>query len=266
MPINFVGNRTLHNKQSWLRKNYQKLCVFTLVKYQIFHQKILFSFCHTRKFSNQNLFEFQSARITFTEARQSYLLIRRTSMKEKLQPAVIWITGLSASGKTTIALSLVDEFKKQNIKVELLDGDEIRKKLQLHAFDEESRKKYNLAVGRMAAELEKKRKVVIASLISPYNDVRNAIRNTCLNFIEVYLSTNIATCMERDPKGLYRKALNGEIKDFTGISAPYEIPQYPELTLDTSCTSVEECRNSIMKFYWNEAQIKNLRSKMTITE
>jgi len=187
-------------------------------------------------------------------------------MKEKLQPAVIWITGLSASGKTTIAISLVEEFKKQNIQPELLDGDEIRDKLELHAFDEESRKKYNHTVGSMAAELERKGKIVIVSLISPYNDVRNAIRKICANFIEVYLSTSIATCMERDPKGLYRKALNGEIKDFTGVSAPYEIPQHPELILDTSCTDVDQCRNSIMKLYLSRVQTKSLRTKMTITE
>lgn len=187
-------------------------------------------------------------------------------MNKKLQPAVIWITGLSASGKTTIALSMLEEFKKHKVVPELLDGDEIRKKLQLDAFDEASRKNYNLSVGDMAGRLEREGKVVIVSLISPYNDVRNAIRKTCNNFIEVYLSTNIATCIERDPKGLYRKALNGDIKNFTGISAPYEIPEHPEIVLDTSCMSIEECTNSVMNYYWNLNRMKNTRRKMVVIQ
>jgi adenylylsulfate kinase len=165
----------------------------------------------------------------------------------KLNPAVIFLTGLSGSGKTTIANDLVRRLKKKSIVPVLLDGDEIRKAIHLTGFDEESRKKHNLNVGYMACLLERQEKIVIVSLISPYDDIRKEIRNMCKNFIEVYLSTDLDVCIKRDPKGLYKKALAGEIKDFTGISAPYQPPADAELILDTAVLSVEECSSRVLQ-------------------
>jgi adenylylsulfate kinase len=164
----------------------------------------------------------------------------------KISPAVVFLTGLSGSGKTTIAKTVIENLKKKGLAPLLLDGDEIRNAIKLTGFDEESRKRHNLNVGYMAKLLEAQGKVVIVSLISPYDDIRNQIRSMCSKFIEVHVATDIKVCMERDPKGMYKKAISGEIKDFTGISAPYYPPQNPELILDTASMSAEECAGKII--------------------
>lgn len=165
----------------------------------------------------------------------------------KTRPAVIFLTGLSGSGKTTIAKALVEKYKKKGVHPVLLDGDEIRKVIHQTGFDEESRKKHNLNVGYMASLLESQDNVVIVSLISPYIDIRNEIRSMCKKFIEVHVKTDIKVCIERDPKGLYAKAIAGEIKDFTGISAPYYAPKNPEVLIDTAILSIETCTDKIFK-------------------
>lgn len=165
----------------------------------------------------------------------------------KTRPAVIFLTGLSGSGKTTIAKALVEKYKKKSVVPVLLDGDEIRKVIHQTGFDEESRKKHNLNVGYMASLLESQGNVVIVSLISPYIDTRNEIRAMCKKFVEVYVCTDIKVCIERDPKGLYAKAIAGEIKDFTGISAPYYAPENPEVLLDTGVMSIAACTDKIFK-------------------
>ena len=165
----------------------------------------------------------------------------------KTKPAVIFLTGLSGSGKTTIARALVEKYKKQGVVPVLLDGDEIRKVIHQTGFDEESRKKHNLNVGYMASLLESQGNVVIVSLISPYIDIRNEIRHMCKKFVEVYVCTDIKVCMQRDPKGLYAKAIAGEIKEFTGISAPYYAPENPEVLLDTAVLTIKDCTDKIFK-------------------
>lgn len=167
----------------------------------------------------------------------------------KASPAVIWLTGLSGAGKTTIANCLIERFKELSVAPVLLDGDEIRKTLRVNNFDEESRKKHNLYVGYFASLLEKQGNVVIVALISPYKEIRNEVRAMCTNFIEVYVSTNIEICIERDAKGHYKKALSGEIKDFTGISAPYFPPDKPEITIDNGSMTFSECTDVIFDFY-----------------
>ena len=165
----------------------------------------------------------------------------------KTRPAVIFLTGLSGSGKTTIAKALVEKYKKKGVVPVLLDGDEIRKVIHQTGFDEESRKKHNLNVGYMASLLESQGNVVIVSLISPYIDTRNEIRTMCKKFIEVHVCTDIKVCIQRDPKGLYAKAIAGEIKEFTGISAPYYPPENPEVLLDTEALSIAACTDKIFK-------------------
>jgi adenylyl-sulfate kinase len=163
-------------------------------------------------------------------------------------PAVIFLTGLSGAGKTTIAQTIIKKCKSKGVNPLLLDGDEIRNVIKLTGFDEESRKKHNLNVGYMATLLEAQGNLVIVSLISPYKDIRKQIRAMCNRFIEVYVATSLSLCIQRDPKGLYKKALIGEIKDFTGISAPYEPPEHPELVLDTATASAEECADIIINY------------------
>jgi len=114
-------------------------------------------------------------------------------------PAVVILTGLSGSGKTNIAKKVIEKLRKKGLAPVLLDGDEIRDAIKLTGFDEESRKRHNLNVGYMAKILESQGKIVIVSLISPYDDIRNQIRGMCNKFIEVYVATDIKVCMERDP-------------------------------------------------------------------
>ena len=165
------------------------------------------------------------------------------------RPAVIWLTGLSGAGKTTIAGSLMKKSGEIFISPVLLDGDDIRNSLRVNMFDEYSRKKHNLYVGYFASLFEKRGNIVIVSLISPYADIRDEVRTLCRNFIEVYVSTKIEICIKRDEKGIYQKAINGVIKDFTGISAPYFPPENPELVVDNGSLTLMESTEIIFNYY-----------------
>ena len=172
-------------------------------------------------------------------------LLHKTS-RRKVKSGVIWLTGLSGSGKTTIANNLAGHLRKRSFNPVVLDGDEIRDLFKINGFGEEARKTHNLNIGCMASLLEKQGNIVIVSLISPYGDIRDAVRKKCANFIEVHVATSLDICIKRDPKGLYAKALAGQIKDFTGISAPYYPPVKPEVTVDTSKMSVDDCSKLIL--------------------
>lgn len=167
----------------------------------------------------------------------------------KAKPAVIWLTGLSGSGKTTIAKSLMEMFKTKAVVPVMLDGDEIRHAIRQTGFDRESRRKHNLNVGFIASLFEKQGNVVIVALISPYDDVRNEIRKLCGNFIEVYVCTELQVCIDRDAKGLYKRAIAGELENFTGISGDYFPPSDPEVIVDTASMSIKECTVKVFDFY-----------------
>ena len=184
--------------------------------------------------------------IPFTYYYFNPLLQKRS--RNKVKPAVIWLTGLSGSGKTTIANSLADQLRKRSFNPVLLDGDEIRDLFKINGFDEDARKTHNLNIGGISSLLERQGNIVIVSLISPYIEIRDEIRKKCNNFIEVHVATSLDTCIKRDPKGLYKKALLGHIKDFTGISAPYYPPLKPEVTLDTSTMTADDCSKRILTF------------------
>ncbi len=158
------------------------------------------------------------------------------------------MTGLSGAGKTTIAQAFIKQLKERQIYPILLDGDAVRALVEQRGFDAESRRKHNLQIGKWAAFLEAQGHWVVVSMISPYEDIRQEVRAMCQNFMEVYVATPIQTCQERDPKGLYKKAMDGEIKEFTGISAPYFPPQNAEIVLDTTKKMVEECVNQMTEY------------------
>jgi adenylylsulfate kinase len=169
-------------------------------------------------------------------------------MEHPVKSAVIWLTGLSGAGKTTIAHEMIKQVKISGIAPVLLDGDQIRRILKQLDFSEATRKLHNLRVGQMASALENKGKVVIVSLISPYADIRTEIRSLCKTFVEVYVQTPLELCIHRDPKNLYKKAISGEIKHFTGITAPYYPPTNPEVTVYTDCMSASDCAEKILRF------------------
>ena len=155
-------------------------------------------------------------------------------------PAVVWFTGLSGSGKTTISRWVHDELKRRKLRVEYLDGDSIRDLFPTTGFSKDERDQHVRRVGYLASKLEQNGVFVIASFISPYAESRQFVRGLCTNFIEVHVSTPLEECERRDVKGLYRRARRGEISNFTGISDPYEAPECPELRLDTRFLSVDQ--------------------------
>jgi adenylylsulfate kinase len=160
--------------------------------------------------------------------------------KKRLEPAVVWFTGLSGSGKSTLAVRVYEELKKRGYKVEYLDGDAIRGVFPSTGFTRPARDQHIRRVGYLARKLEENGVFVIASFVSPYRDSRDFVRSMCANFIEVYVSTPIEECERRDVKGLYARARRGEIENFTGISDPYEPPAHAELTIDTSAVGLDE--------------------------
>lgn len=162
-------------------------------------------------------------------------------------PAVIWLTGLSGSGKSTIAVWVAQALEREGHKVERLDGDTIRDIFPATGFTRPERDQHIRRVGYLASRLEKNGVFVVASLVSPYQDSRDFVRGLCHRFLEVYVATPLEECERRDAKGLYAKARRGEIANFTGIDDPYEPPSAPELTVDTSGQSVEQAGRRIVK-------------------
>ncbi len=158
-----------------------------------------------------------------------------------LKAPVIWLTGIPASGKTTLADGLKNYYEKQGTPVEILDGDEIRKSLSKDlGFSPEERKEHNRRVIFVAKILARNGVVTLVPLISPYRETREYARKEIPNFVEVWVKTSVEECKKRDPKGLYKKAQAGEIKNLTGLQAPYEEPQNAELVLEIEKHTVEE--------------------------
>ena len=160
---------------------------------------------------------------------------------------VIWLTGIPGSGKTTLALEIKKHYEKNGLPVDILDGDEIRKTLSKDlGFSPEERKEHNRRVICVAQILAKNGVTTIVPLISPYRETRANARKEIPTFFEVWVKASVDECIKRDPKGLYKKALEGEIKNLTGLQAPYEEPENPELIIDTEKLSVEESVRAII--------------------
>jgi len=161
---------------------------------------------------------------------------------------VLWLTGLSGSGKSTIANRVYDILESDGREVEKLDGDIMRGLFPSTGFTKEARDEHIKRVGFMASRLERHGVIVVASFISPYKETRRFVRGLCNHFIEVYVSASLQECERRDVKGLYKKARAGRIGNFTGIDDPYEPPDSPELFLDTERQTVEESVSAIMRY------------------
>lgn len=146
----------------------------------------------------------------------------------------LWFTGLSGAGKTTLAVQVRDILKESGYKVELLDGDVVRTNLSKGlGFSKEDRDTNIKRIGFVCHLLSRNNVIAIASAISPYRDVRDGIREQIGDFVEVYVKCPLEVLVERDVKGLYKKALAGEIQNFTGVSDPYEEPLNAEVVVET---------------------------------
>jgi len=153
----------------------------------------------------------------------------------------VWFTGLSGAGKTTISLEVAKILRSQGYKVEVLDGDKIRKSLTKDlGFSKADRDENIRRIGFVANLLTRNGIIVLVAAISPYRQVREEVRQTIGNFVEVYVNASIETCEKRDVKGLYKKFRAGEIKGFTGIDDPYEFPLNPEIECQTDQENLEE--------------------------
>ncbi len=179
-------------------------------------------------------------------------MLTRTDKEELLgqQGLMVWFTGLSGSGKSTIAIALERELQKRHFLCRILDGDNIRSGINNNlGFSAEDRIENIRRIAEVGKLFVDTGIITIAAFISPNNDIREMAANIIGkdDFVEVYVSTPIEECERRDVKGLYAKARKGEIKNFTGISAPFEAPLHPALSLDTSRLSLEESVNQLLE-------------------
>lgn len=159
----------------------------------------------------------------------------------------VWFTGLSGSGKTTISQALEAKLRAAGAKLEVLDGDIVRTNLTKGlGFSKEDRDENVRRIGFVSHLLTRNGVIVLVSAISPYREVRDQVRARIGDFVEVYANTPVEVCEQRDVKGLYKKARSGEIKNFTGISDPYEEPLNPEVNCETVNETLDESVNKVM--------------------
>ena len=175
----------------------------------------------------------------------------------------LWYTGLSASGKSTIAMKVEEKLFERDISTFVLDGDNIRHGLNKNlGFSPEDRKENIRRIGEVSKLFVNAGTIVGTAFISPYREDRDSARELFDrgSFVEIYIKASLETCEKRDPKGLYKKAMAGEIKEFTGISAPYEEPLNPELIIDTSKeTDIEKNADKVISFLITNGYILSQR-------
>ena len=168
--------------------------------------------------------------------------------KTKIKPFNLWFTGLPLSGKTTIADKVYAELEKLHIPIERLDSKDIRDLIPGIGFSREDRNRHMHRIGYLIQKLQKNSISTVASFVSPYRESRKAIRKMVENNIVVYVKTDIETCKERDYKGVYKKAIAGELQNFSGINDVYEEPQHAEIIIDTDSMSADEATALIVTY------------------
>ena len=171
---------------------------------------------------------------------------------------IIWFTGLSGSGKSTLARALERKLFDKGYNVYMLDADNIRERLNSNlGFSNEDRNENIRRVGEVASLFAEAGFIVLSAFISPFKEDRKKAFNAHpKNFHEIYLSADISTCEDRDPKGLYKKARAGEIKEFTGIDSPYEIPKEPAMIIDTKELTINESADELFNFILKKIPLK----------
>jgi adenylylsulfate kinase len=188
--------------------------------------------------------------------------VTRTSREELLgqKGVTIWLTGLSGSGKSTVAVAAEAALREQGRLTYILDGDNVRQGLNSNlGFSPEDRTENIRRIGEVARLFTDSGIIVLTAFISPYREDRDQARQIMAggDFLEVYVSADVETCEGRDVKGLYKKARAGEIPNFTGISAPYEEPEKPELVMDTAAQSVDESVKQLLGFLQDKGYLSS---------
>ena len=174
----------------------------------------------------------------------------------------LWFTGLSGAGKSTLSTMLAEALRARGLKVEVLDGDEVRTNLSKGlGFNKEDRDTNIKRIGYVCKLLTRNGVVAISAAISPYREVRDFNREQIGDFIEIYVECSIEALTARDVKGLYKKALAGELKNFTGISDPYEPPLKPEITVDSERQGAEESLRMILDYLEHHGWIPAVSAK-----
>lgn len=168
--------------------------------------------------------------------------------KKKIEPFNLWFTGLPLSGKTTIADKVYDELSKLDIPIERIDSKDIRDLIPGIGYSRDERNRHMLRIGNLIKTLQHNSISTVASFVSPYKESRKAIRTMVKNNIIVYVQADIESCKKRDYKGLYEKALEGKLQNFSGINDVYEEPQHAEIIIDTDTMSPDESAKTIINY------------------
>lgn len=172
--------------------------------------------------------------------------------------AVLWFTGYSGAGKSTLSVAVEKELHKRGIRTYVLDGDNVRHGLNNNlGFSPEDRTENIRRIGEVSKLFCDAGVMTLTAFISPYREDRDMVRSIMADgeFVEIYVKCSLAQCEKRDPKGLYKKARNGEIKGFTGIDAPYEAPRNPELVIETDRQKLAESVEEVLSFLSNKGYI-----------
>ncbi|MBL4623531.1 MAG: adenylyl-sulfate kinase [Flavobacteriales bacterium] len=181
--------------------------------------------------------------------------------QKKQKPCLIWLTGLSGSGKSTVATALDSWLYENNYHSYVLDGDNVRLGLNNDlGFTDTDRVENIRRIGETSKLFIDAGVIVVSAFISPFTADRDMVRSLLKDneFIEVYMSASLETCEKRDPKGLYKKARNGEIPFFTGIDSEYQVPTHHEIEIDTSGISIEEASSQIIKYMINNDFVRKV--------
>ena len=174
----------------------------------------------------------------------------------------LWFTGLSGAGKSTLANHVAKELRPRGLRVEILDGDEVRTNLSKGlGFSKEDRDTNIKRIGYVCKLLSRNGVVAISAAISPYKDIRDHNRKEIGSFIEVYVKCSMEELTRRDVKGLYKKALAGELKNFTGVSDPYEPPEHAEIVVDSERQKAEDCLRQILEYLERHGWIPHTEAK-----
>jgi len=169
--------------------------------------------------------------------------------KKRVEPFVLWFTGLPVSGKTTIGDFVFDTLQKKELVVERLDSRDVRELFPEVGFTRKERILHLRRISHLIKRLEKNKVSVVASFVSPYKEARDEIKKmTNDNFVEIYVKASVKTCKKRDKRGVYKRAERGEIQNFTGVSDIYEKPESPDIVLNTEKFSPEECAEVVTSY------------------